>query len=107
MNPQDLANWIAKSMGFTATPGKTLRTYLDECNLNNLHNGFPTSQLWLGNILFADHPGLKMKNLKIAIGTYFEKDKIPKILAGELPFVLPLPLPQIIKEADGRKNIIL
>lgn len=107
MNPQDLANWIAKSMGFSATPGKTLRAYLDECNIRNLKQDFPMAQLWLGNILFADHAGLKMKNLKIALGHYFEKDKIQKILAGELPFLLPLPHPQISNDAESRKNIVL
>ncbi|MFZ2640467.1 MAG: hypothetical protein WA117_05725 [Verrucomicrobiia bacterium] len=107
MNPQDLANWIAKSMGFAATEGRTLRDYLDVCNIRNLKEDVPMAQLWLGNILFADHAGLKLKEVKINIGCHFPKEKIPKFLSGEIPYFLPLPRPQISNDAEGRKHLVL
>jgi hypothetical protein len=141
MYPQELANWIASSMGFAATPGRTLRSYLDECNKRNYEavadsqkrtvqktdskkdpftmekveasvkpsdKSLVITQFWLGNILFADHPGLKLKEFKIALGHYTTKEKLKEgALKNSGRYSIHLPRPQIQNDNEGRKRIIL
>jgi hypothetical protein len=140
MYPQELANWIASSMGFAATPGRTLRTYLDECNKRNYEavtdsqeitaetndskkdsftiqqvgaarkasdKSLVITQFWLGNIVFADHPGLKLKEFKIALGHYSTKEKLKEAALKKGCYSIHLPRPQIQNDNEGKKRIIL
>jgi len=103
---QMLADWIAQSMGFAVTEGMTLMEYLMENNTNNIRANNGISQLWLGNIIFADYPNFKVRDLKIAIGkTNTHEGKLGWDLKDGAKISLELPSPQIIVEPDGSKKL--
>lgn len=116
LNPQDLANWIAKSFGYAATEGRTLFDYLQQCNVNNFQEAFKRreermpyfNQMWLGNILFCNHPDLRLKKFNICIGSN-QGHQIVTDVAEKKKNVLMLELnkPQIINHPDGTKTLYL
>jgi hypothetical protein len=105
---QDITNWIAQSMGFALTEGMSLRDCLMKVNIKNIKDNNGLLQLWLGNIIYADHPTLKMKQLKIALGsTHMHEKKLgwDKGKTKRIPILLKKP--QIIINEDGSKKITL
>ena len=65
MYAQNVADWIAHSMGFTKTTGKPLGQVLAEINQTNTKNNTGIIQLWLGDMLIMNHPSLPVNDINI------------------------------------------
>jgi hypothetical protein len=105
---QNIADWIAQSMGFAVTEGMTLGDYLMKVNVQNIKNNTGILELWLGNIIYADHPTFKMKKLNIALGsTHMHEKKLGWDPSKKKQIQIRLKKPQIIINKDDSKEIRL
>jgi len=105
---QDIANWIAQSMGFAVTEGMTLWDYLMKVNSENVKKNNGILQLWLGNVIYADHPTLKMKQLKIQLAsTHMHGKKLGWDMSKTKRVPILLKKPQIMINKDDSKEITL
>ena len=105
---QDVADWIAQSMGFVVTEGMTLRDYLMKVNVQNIKENNGILQLWLGNIIYADHPTFKMKELKIGLAsTHMHEKKLGWDMSKTKGIPILVKKPRIMINEDGSKRIML
>ncbi len=106
---QSIADWMAQTMGFAVTEGMTLNEYLMQVNLKNIQANNGLLQLWLGNVIYADHPTFKMKKLKMLLcNTHSHEGKLGWDLSkGSKTIQISVMKPQIIVDRDGTKDITL
>lgn len=95
-------------MGFAVTEGMTLLDVLLDTNSKNIQANTGILQLWLGNVIFADHPNFKMKNLKMTLAeTHSHEGKPGWKDGGKGTIHLRLKKPEIVVNEDGSKDVTL
>jgi hypothetical protein len=107
MDAQVLIDWVAHSMGFTKSTGVSLREVLTQANIDNVKNDTGIIQLWLGNILMMDHPGLQMSNVKILLVKTHIRDGKLGFESKDGKLLIDRPGPAMIKNAKGEWEITL
>jgi hypothetical protein len=104
---QDIADWIANSMGQPATPGLSINDVLIPMFFDNIRKNTGIIQLWIGNIIQTDCKHLKIGTVKIALAKTHKHDGKLGFDPKEMPQGIPYPRPKLQRENDGRSEITL